>query len=245
MLEAYGKSSTEMKRNRTKQLTRPKAKSGSRKIEKPSLTTSTEAWRKLSEHYEGKGKQSIAYLISELFRSTLSDNESMETQLNSMWQKANVLKTLGQPLEDSLVTIAMVLLLPPTYSTLRTILMAADDKLTMDAVINQVLTEEKSRNMSPTHSALAAKTAGRSKQKGKGKVSKEEKGKKSCTYCSKSGHIKDECWAKRATERAKEKDDALKEETNEKELAAHVATMGSTHFTSAVPIHGSARQRPY
>ena len=194
------------------------------------MMTSAEAWRKLSERYEGKGKQSIAYLISELFRSTLSDDESMETQLNSMRQKANVLKTLGQPLEDSLVAIAMVISLPPTYSTLRTILMAADDKLTTDAVINQVLIEEKLRNMSSTHSALAAKMAGQSKQKGKGKVSKEEKGKKSCTYCSKSGHTKDECWAKRATERAKEKDDALKEETDEKELVARVATMGSTHL---------------
>ena len=81
-------------------------------------TTSAEAWRKLSDRYEGKGKQSITYLISELFRSMLSDDESMETQLNSMEQKANVLKTLGQPLEDSLITIAMVILLPPTYSTL-------------------------------------------------------------------------------------------------------------------------------
>jgi len=85
------------------------------------MTTSAEAWRKLSEHYEGKGKQSITYLISELFRSMLSDDESMETQLNSMQQKANVLKTLGQPLKDSLIT-AMVILLPPSYSTLQTIL---------------------------------------------------------------------------------------------------------------------------
>ena len=30
-------------------------------------TTSADAWKKLSERYEGKGKQSIAYLISELF----------------------------------------------------------------------------------------------------------------------------------------------------------------------------------
>ena len=134
--------------------------------------------------------------FNKLFRSTLSDDESMETQLNSMQQKANVLKMLGQLLEDSLVAIAMVISLPPTYSTLRTILMAADNKLTTDAVINQVLIEDKSRNMSLTHSALAAKTAGRSKQKEKGKVNKEEKGKKSCTYCSKSSHTKDECWAR-------------------------------------------------
>ena len=57
--------------------------------------TSAEAWRKLSECYEGKGKQSIAYLISKLFCSMLLDDESMETQLNSMQQKANVLKMLG------------------------------------------------------------------------------------------------------------------------------------------------------
>ena len=188
-------------------------------------TTSAEAWKKLSEHYEGKGKQSIAYLISELFRNMLSDNKSMETQLNSMQQKANVLKMLGQLLEDSLVAIAMVISLPPTYSTPQTILMAANDKLTMDAVINQVLIEEKSRKVSSTHSTLAAKTTGRSKQKGRGKVSKEEKGKRSCTYCSKSGHTEDECWAKKAAEHSKEKDDMSKEQADEKELAAHVTKM--------------------
>jgi len=151
---------------------------------------SADAWKKLSECYEGKGKQSIAYFISELFWNTLLDDESMETQLNSMRQKANVLKTLGQPLEESLIAIAMVISLPPTYSTLRTILMAADDKLTTDAVISQVLIEEKSRRIASTYSALAVKTTGWSKQKGKGKVSKGDKGKKSCTTpCTYLGHL--------------------------------------------------------
>ena len=108
--------------------------------------------------------------------------------------------------------------------------MAANDKLMMDAVRNQVLIEEKLRKISSAHSALTAKTAERSKQKGKGKVNKEDKGKKSCTYCSKSSHTEDECWAKRATERMKEKDDASKEETDEKKLVARVVTMGSTHL---------------
>ena len=31
------------------------------------MMTSAEAWKKLSERYEGKGKQSITYLISKLF----------------------------------------------------------------------------------------------------------------------------------------------------------------------------------
>ena len=71
-------------------------------------TTSAEVWKTFSERYEGQGKQSIAYLICELFQSTLSDDTSMETQSNSMQQKANILKTIGQLLNDSLVAIAMV-----------------------------------------------------------------------------------------------------------------------------------------
>ena len=58
-------------------------------------TMSAEVWRKLSEHYEGHGKQSIAYLISELFRNTLSNDTSMETQLKSS-AKHIVLDSSGQ-----------------------------------------------------------------------------------------------------------------------------------------------------
>ena len=170
------------------------------------LSNDWEALTPISEHYEGKEK-SITYLTSELFQRALLDDKSMEIQLNSMRQKVNVLKTLGQLLKDSLAVIATVISLPPTNSTLRTILMAADN-----------------------NSALAAKMAGWSKQKGKGKVSKEDKGRKLCTYCSKSGHTEDECWAKRAAEHAKEKDDVSKEKTDEKELVARVTTMESTHL---------------
>jgi len=120
--------------------------------------------------------------------------------------------------------------------------MAANDKLTMDAVISQVLIEEKSRKIASTHLALAAKMMGQFKQKGKRKVSKEEKGKrkkekgkrkkekkKLCTYCLKSSHTEDERWAKKAAE-CSEKDDMLKEQANEKELAARITKMGSTHL---------------
>ncbi|KAJ8585025.1 hypothetical protein M405DRAFT_687140, partial [Rhizopogon salebrosus TDB-379] len=82
-------------------------------------TSAAEIWTKLSERYEGKGKQTIAYLIGELFRGTLSDESSMETQLNAMRQKSYVLKSLGQPLDDTLVAVAMVISLPSSYSTLR------------------------------------------------------------------------------------------------------------------------------
>lgn len=53
----------------------------------------------------------------------------------------------------------MVISLPQSYSTLRTILMSSNDKLTIDTVKSQVLIEEKSRQASTSHSALAAKTS--------------------------------------------------------------------------------------
>ena len=62
------------------------------------------------------------------------------------------------------------------------------------------------------------------------KVVKRTKKKKSCTYCSKSGHTEDECWAKRAAKCSKEKDNVSKEQADARELAAHVMTMGSTHL---------------
>ena len=187
--------------------------------------TSAEVWRKLSEHYEEHGKQSIAYLISELFRNTLSDDTSMETQLNSMWQKANVLKTIGQPLNDSLVVIAMVISLPTSYSTLHTILMAVDDQLTTDIVINQVLIEEKSKKL-PGQTALSAKATSQSKEKGKGKNKKKSQKKKgTCSYCSKSGHTEDVCYKKKHNEAAKDGAEKPKEKPKKEktELAARVA----------------------
>jgi len=160
----------------------------------------------------------------------------METSLNSMWQKASVLKTPGRPLKDPLAAIAMEISRPPTYSTLRTILMAADDKLTTDAFNSGIPIEERSRNIALTHLALATETAGQSKGKRKGKGSQEIKGKKSSTYCSKSGQTDDERWAKNATTRSKEKDDASKEETEEKGLAARIANMGSTYLPPLCPF---------
>src|SRR5882757_3287474 len=62
-------------------------------------TLASDAWTKLCEHYEGKGKQTIAYLIGELFRGTLSDESPMEAQLNAMRHKAQVLSSLGQSLD--------------------------------------------------------------------------------------------------------------------------------------------------
>jgi hypothetical protein len=151
------------------------------------VATSKQAWDKLCERYEGKGEQTQAYLIGELFRNTLSDESPLEPQLNVMQHKAHVLLSLGLKLEDALVALAIVLSLPEFYSTLRTILMSMEDKLLPDSVIVQILIEEKGRK-NPAQTALLAYG-----KKGKGKDQKGDKLKKKCTYCKNKGHVKEEC----------------------------------------------------
>ncbi|OCH83534.1 hypothetical protein OBBRIDRAFT_692566, partial [Obba rivulosa] len=77
------------------------------------------AWDRLCKRYKGKGKQTIAYLIGELFRGTLSDEALLEPQLNAMRQKVRILTSLGTTLGDDLVAVAIVISLPSSYDTLR------------------------------------------------------------------------------------------------------------------------------
>ncbi|KAF5363875.1 hypothetical protein D9756_000060 [Leucocoprinus leucothites] len=115
-------------------------------------STAADVWDKLNRRYEGKGQNTVAYLIKEIFRATLSDEMPMEPQLNGMRHKAYILKTLGEPISDSVVAHAMLLSLPDSYSTLRTILNSspatiAGSSLSTDTVITQVLTEEKNAKL--------------------------------------------------------------------------------------------------
>lgn len=108
--------------------------------------SAADAWDKLLRRYEGKGKQTVAFLTGEIFRGTFTDETPLEPQLNAVRHKAYILKTLKHDLSDALVAIALIISLPESYSTLRTILMATpEDLLTTDGVVTQVLTEERSR----------------------------------------------------------------------------------------------------
>ena len=108
-------------------------------------TSSKEAWDKLNERYQGTGKQTIAYLIAELFRGTLDDQSPLGPQMDSIIQKGHIINTLGVSLDDQLIAIAIVISLPPSYETLKTILTSSDDKLTTEKVTAQVLRQEKDR----------------------------------------------------------------------------------------------------
>src|ERR1700690_1603786 len=133
-----------------------------------------ETWDRILKRLQGEGKHSIALLIGELFRSTLLDENPLEPQLNAMLQLGYNLHSLGQQLDDSLIAIAMIISLPDSFSTLRSILMATDLKLTTESVKSSILREELLRKGPPTSTALTARFQSKP---GKGKKGK-NKGKR-------------------------------------------------------------------
>jgi hypothetical protein len=91
------------------------------------LNTAKEIWRKLCACYQGKGTQKVAYLIGELFQSSLVDTYALKPQINKIQSTAWSLKALSNEIKDNLIAIAIILSLPSSYSTLQTILMSLDN----------------------------------------------------------------------------------------------------------------------
>jgi hypothetical protein len=76
-----------------------------------------DTWDCILRRLQGEGKHSIALIIGELFCNTLSDETSLKMQLNSMLQLGYNLHALRQTLDDSLITIVMIISLPNCKGT--------------------------------------------------------------------------------------------------------------------------------
>ncbi len=187
------------------------------------LSSAQEVWDKLTVSYKGKGKQTVASLIGELFREMLCDESPLRPQLDAMLNKKHLLTSLGQSLDDSLVAIAMVISLPPSYSTLRTILMFSEETLSTDKVIASVVEHEKMRLNEVKQHALAARLGKGAppKQDSKAGSKKGKSDKPKCAHCKKLGHKKEECRKLKAELEAKQKEDIAKKG----DLNAKVATV--------------------
>jgi hypothetical protein len=119
-----------------------------------SAITAKDTWDHILRRLLGEDKHSIALIIGELFCNTLSDEIPLKMQLNSMLQLGYNLHALGQTLDDSLITIVMIISLPDSYSTLCSILMATDLKLSTEKVKTFILQEELLHKGMSTSTAL-------------------------------------------------------------------------------------------
>jgi len=61
----------------------------------------------------------MAWLLRDVFRTTLVDIVPMEQQLSDMRDKVHRLRDLGHDLKDSLIVMVMIILLLEFYALLR------------------------------------------------------------------------------------------------------------------------------
>jgi gag-polypeptide of LTR copia-type len=154
-----------------------------------------DTWSRLAERYEGKGEQRITHLIDDVFRRQLLDTESLEPQINSLIRSAHTITALGLVLDDRIIVHTIIGALPPSQSTLKTIL-STRDNIDIENTKSQIIRDEQCR----VHESGMAATAfftksikAAKKGKGKGKGNQEDKSKKYCNHCKIKGHDTSEC----------------------------------------------------
>jgi hypothetical protein len=157
-----------------------------------------EAWNSLVDRYQETGLHIVVPQLIAIFQTKLSDEEPLETQINSLVERWCILTTNGIRLDEGVIAIAIVTALPDSYSTLRSIILSQSSIPKIQTVKNQILIEEQIRTAAANSTAIALKAQTKGKgtgTKGKGK-GKEKKGGK-CGFCGRTGHKKEECRKKK------------------------------------------------
>ena len=154
-------------------------------------STSKDYWDRLSDRYSGRGDdQKIVTLLEQVLGVSFKDSEPLQQQLDDVIFAAQQLEAVGLPIGDRILAYNIAIHLPPSYSTLRTILTSTDSsKISSKYVVDQVVAEERHRI---TQSGGAASTYFAKVNKGKSAQGNGNRDTK-CSHCKKKGHKKAEC----------------------------------------------------
>ena len=155
--------------------------------------TAKDAWDKLCDRFEGKGKARVAHLLGDVFKTEFVDSEPLEDQLNAFLNNISLINQIKglDVFDNELRAIAIINALPDSLETLRTVL-SGSSTITTDDVTNRILSDERRRIVSSGIGATAffARAAKKAKKGEKGKA---EDAKKFCTHCNFKGHDITEC----------------------------------------------------
>jgi hypothetical protein len=151
--------------------------------------TAKEVWAGIAIRFQGIGAQSAAFLMTKLWRTQMDGDKELLPQITELRGYADSLTSLGFPLPDVLIAIAIIISLPADYQTLQTILTSTRLKPDTDSVIASILAEESLRRETGDV-LLKARTS----KAGKSSVVA-KKGGNECSNCGKTGHSIANCWA--------------------------------------------------
>jgi hypothetical protein len=153
-----------------------------------SATTVKECWDKLTDQFRGKGEQRVTYLMEELFHNAVSESETLEPQINKLLQAVQNLDSLGFGLAGKVLSFVIVMALPETMLTLKTILYnTRGTDLISDGIIHQILIDEQCRVQALRLAATAYYTKAAKTGKQRSKPNKH------CFHCNIRGHNMSKC----------------------------------------------------
>jgi len=106
-------------------------------------TTSKACWDKLTDQYQGEGDQQLIYLLEKLLMSPLVNTEPMQPQVNALTMTVQQMASAGLPVDNKLLAFLLILRLPNSYNTLKTVLSSMDSsKATTKGMASQILAKE-------------------------------------------------------------------------------------------------------
>ena len=113
-------------------------------------------WDKLTAQYQGKGGCCIGYLMESFFKTPLTDTEPLKPQMQKLIEANRNLDTIGCGVNDKNLAYIIIMALPESMSTLKTILFNKDNMtITSEEVMSQILADEERRVHTSGGSATA------------------------------------------------------------------------------------------
>jgi len=107
------------------------------------VATAKACWDSLHDQFHGKGKQHIANLMEKLCHYTISETKAIEPQILTMLKATCNLDSLGFSLSDKTLAFMIVMALPHSMSTLKSILYdMPGPKLSSSGIIAKILEDE-------------------------------------------------------------------------------------------------------
>jgi transposase InsO family protein len=198
-------------------------------------TSAKDAWDRLCDRYEGKGKKRLVRLCDKVFHTKFTDTEPLETQMNDLLADIRNINELKKTFDDEVTAIALINALPSSLDTLQTILGNAATLVSAD-VKSQIIEDEQRRigRSGSDATAFFAKARndarkGRQQNKPRGDQldkSKVDKSRQHCSHCDIDGHDVADC---RKLKREKAKTDSatktsdVKEQSTKTKATAKVA----------------------
>ncbi len=126
--------------------------------------TSAECWEALRRHFERAAAASVHHLLSQLIEMKMQSGMMVEAHVKAFYDLCSRLAAINHPIDQQLKITTLLKSLPDTFAIIRTSLMLKGDDLTLEEVVEALITHEQQATSTPTppqESAMWAASRGR------------------------------------------------------------------------------------